>query len=60
MLGRQEEGCDATIGVMPKYDFACRGCYLGADANRMPELPLADVKAQLDLLRAELGPWGSV
>lgn len=60
MYGRQETGCGATIGVMPKCDFACRGCYLGADANRTPELPLADVKAQLDLLRAELGPWGNV
>ena len=60
MYGRHEEGCGATIGVMPKCDFACRGCYLGADANRTPELPLADVKAQLDLLRAELGPWGNV
>ena len=60
MFGRQEEGCGATIGVMPKCELACRGCYLGADANRTPELPLADVKAQLDLLRAELGPWGSV
>ncbi|MDA0786648.1 MAG: radical SAM protein [Proteobacteria bacterium] len=60
MYGRQEAGCGATIGVMPKCDFACRGCYLGVDANRTPELPLADVKAQLDLLRAELGPWGNV
>ncbi|MBT3931356.1 MAG: radical SAM protein [Rhodospirillaceae bacterium] len=60
MYGRQEAGCGATIGVMPKCDFACRGCYLGADANRTPELPLADVKAQLDLLRAALGPGGSV
>ncbi len=60
MFGRQEEGCGATIGVMPKCDFACRGCYLGVDANRTPELPLADVKAQLDLLRTELGPWGNV
>ena len=60
MYGRHEEGCGATIGVMPKCDFACRGCYLGADANRTPELPLEDVKAQLDLLRAELGPWGNI
>ncbi len=60
MYGRHEEGCGATIGVMPKCDFACRGCYLGADANRTPELPLAAIKAQLDLLRAELGPWGNV
>jgi len=60
MYGRHEEGCGATIGVMPKCDFACRGCYLGADANRTPALPVADVKAQLDLLRAELGPWGNV
>jgi hypothetical protein len=36
MYGRHEEGCGATIGVMPKCDFACRSCYLGADANRTP------------------------
>lgn len=60
MYGRHEEGCGATIGEMPKCDFACRGCYLGADANRTPELPLGEVKAQLDLLRADLGPWGNV
>ncbi|MEP4377791.1 MAG: radical SAM protein [Alphaproteobacteria bacterium] len=60
MYGRHEEGCGATIGVMPKCDFACRGCYLGADANRTPALSVEDVKAQLDLLRAELGPWGNV
>lgn len=60
MFGRHEEGCGATIGVMPKCDFACRGCYLGADANRTPALPVADVKAQLDVLRRHLGPWGNV
>ena len=36
MYGRQGNGCGATIGVMPRCDFACRGCYLNADANRIP------------------------
>jgi hypothetical protein len=39
-LGRQYAGCGATIGTMPRCDFACRGCYLGADANRVPPAPL--------------------
>lgn len=60
MYGRHEEGCGATIGVMPRCDFACRGCYLGADANRTPALAVDAVKAQLDTLRAHLGPGGNV
>lgn len=60
MLGRHEEGCGATIGAMPRCDFACRGCYLTAGANRIPELPVEDVLAQLDALRRHLGPWGNV
>jgi MoaA/NifB/PqqE/SkfB family radical SAM enzyme len=59
-LGRQYAGCGATIGVLPRCDFACRGCYLGADANRLPPRPLAEVKAQLDAIRTWLGPAGNV
>jgi|CXWL01.1.fsa_nt_gi MoaA/NifB/PqqE/SkfB family radical SAM enzyme len=59
-FGRQATGCGATIGVMPKCDFDCVGCYLGEEANRVPRLPLAEVLAQLDQLRAHLGPKGNV
>jgi len=60
MFGRHEEGCGATIGVMPRCDFACRGCYLNDTASTTPALPVAAVTAQLDVLREHLGPWGNV
>lgn len=60
MLGRHEEGCGATIGVMPRCDFACRGCYLAAGANRVPAIGLEAVKAQMRALRAHLGPSGNL
>lgn len=59
-LGRQTTGCGATIGVMPRCDFDCRGCYLGADANAAAPLPDEAVLAQLDHLRQALGPKGNV
>ena len=31
IYGLNEEGCGATIGVMPRCDFACRGCFLSCD-----------------------------
>ncbi len=60
MFGRHEEGCGATIGVMPRCDFACRGCYLAADANRIPAMDLEAVKAQMRILRQRLGPSGNL
>lgn len=60
MFGRHEEGCGATIGVMPRCDFACRGCYLAADANRIPAMDLDAVKEQMRLLRQRLGPSGNL
>ena len=60
MLGRHEEGCGATIGVMPRCDFACRGCYLAADANRIPAMDLDAIKAQMRALRRHLGPSGNL
>ena len=60
MLGRHEEGCGATIGVMPRCDFACRGCYLAAGANRIPAMELDEVKAQMRILRRHLGPSGNL
>ena len=32
MLGRGGNGCGATIGALPRCDFACVGCYLGEEA----------------------------
>ena len=59
-LGRQYAGCGATIGAMPRCDFACTGCYLGEGANRVPPLPLGEVAAQLDRLRGWLGESGNL
>jgi MoaA/NifB/PqqE/SkfB family radical SAM enzyme len=59
-LGQKATGCGATIGIQPKCDFACTGCYLGSDANRIPPLPLSAVLAQLDALRRHLGPKSNV
>jgi hypothetical protein len=60
MFGRHGLSCGATIGAMPRCDFACTGCYLGEEANRIPAAPLEEVVAQLQLLRTRLGPGGSV
>ncbi|MHC4652648.1 MAG: radical SAM protein, partial [Planctomycetota bacterium] len=59
-VGRQEEGCGATIGVMPRCDFGCTGCYLGATANSAEALGLDEIKTQMRLLRQRLGPWGNL
>jgi hypothetical protein len=60
MLGRQGRACGATIGAMPRCDFACRGCYLGDDANRIPPASVDAVKRQMDALRPALGRWGNL
>ena len=60
MLGVQGNGCGATIGAMPRCDFACRGCYLGEAANRIPAEPVDAIMAQMDALRASLGPDGNL
>ena len=59
-LGRQYAGCGATIGAMPKCDFACAGCYLNTDANLARPKPLSEIKQQLQQIRAWLGPAGNV
>src|SRR3954452_3748007 len=59
-LGQKATGCGATIGVQPRCDFACTGCYLGHEANRVPALPTAAVLRQLDELRRWLGPKSNV
>lgn len=59
-LGQKATGCGATIGIQPKCDFSCTGCYLGSEANRIPALPVSAVLGQLDLLRRHLGPKSNV
>jgi hypothetical protein len=58
-LGRHAVGCEGTHGVFPKCNLACAPCYHSRDANRVrvdgPHT-LAQVKAQLGLLRARRGP----
>ena len=59
-LGHQYVGCGATIGVMPRCDFACRGCYLGREANRITPESVAGIKQQLRTIRSWLGEGGNV
>ena len=59
-LGRQYAGCGATIGIMPRCDFTCRGCYLGTEANRSRPVGLDAAREQLRALRAWLGPGGNL
>jgi hypothetical protein len=60
MFGRQGNCCGATIGTMPRCDFACRGCYLGEDANHAPGEGVAGIKAQMRALRPLLGNNGNL
>lgn len=60
MFGRQGNGCGATIGAMPRCDFACRGCYLNEEANRIPPEPVEAIKAQMRQLRPILGHAGNL
>lgn len=59
-FGQKATGCGATIGIQPRCDFACTGCYLGHEANRIPAMSTAAVLAQLDELRRYLGPKSNV
>lgn len=59
-LGQKATGCGATVGIQPRCDFSCTGCYLGSEANRIPALPTSAILAQLDALRAWLGPKSNV
>ncbi len=60
MFGRQGNPCGATIGAMPRCDFACRGCYLGEEANHVPALPIEAIKRQMRQLRPLLGNNGNL
>lgn len=59
-LGQKATGCGATIGIQPRCDFACTGCYLGHEANHIPALSTQAVLRQLDELRRWLGPKSNV
>jgi hypothetical protein len=59
-LGQKATGCGATVGIQPRCDFACTGCYLGSEANRIPALPTEAIYRQLDELRSYLGPKSNV
>ncbi len=59
-LGRHYAGCGATIGVMPRCDFACAACYLQKRSNGRRPIPLSEAKAQLRILRRWLGPGGNL
>lgn len=59
-LGTKVTGCGGTIGIQPRCDFACTGCYLGQEANSVPALSLEAVLDQLDALRRHLGPKSNV
>ena len=59
-IGQKATGCGATLGIQPRCDFACTGCYLGAEANHVPALPTAAILRQLDAMRRWLGPKSNV
>ncbi len=59
-LGRQYAGCGLPFGALAACDLACRGCYLGAEANSSPALSVEEVKGQLRRIRAWLGEGGNV
>ncbi|MEM9189837.1 MAG: hypothetical protein AAGF12_11715 [Myxococcota bacterium] len=59
-LGTMSAGCTATHGIHERCDFACTACYLATTGNRTPPLPFPEVKAQLERIRAHVGPAGNV
>jgi hypothetical protein len=60
MFGRQGNCCGATLGTLPRCDFACTGCYLGEGANHVPPLSVSEIKAQMRALRPLLGNNGNL
>lgn len=58
--GQQATGCGATLGVNPRCDFDCQGCYLGSDANAVERFSRAEAFRQLAELRRWLGPKGNM
>lgn len=58
--GRQAPGCGATLGLNPRCDFDCLGCYLGGEANRAARFSSGEIDRQLVALRRHLGPKGNL
>lgn len=58
LIGRKSGGCEATHGVFPKCDFACKPCYHSADANKVrvdgPHT-ISQITKQMAYLRQERG-----
>jgi MoaA/NifB/PqqE/SkfB family radical SAM enzyme len=59
-LGRHSAGCSATHNVLERCNFSCTACYLANTANQTPPLPFDEVAAQLNQIRAHVGPGGGV
>jgi len=58
LLGRRSNGCEATHGVFPKCDFACKPCYHSAEANKVRidgHHTLTEIDEQMRFLRQERG-----
>ncbi|QDV23390.1 hypothetical protein Q31a_16880 [Aureliella helgolandensis] len=58
LIGRQELGCGAMVGILPRWDFSCTACYLGTGPNRTKPASMGEAKRQLFALRDYLGPGG--
>lgn len=59
-IGKTFVACGATHGVHEACNFGCTACYLGGKANQQKPLPFEQVAAQLEAMRAYLGPGGNV
>lgn len=58
-LGRAGIGCEATHGVFPRCNFACRPCYHSKDANQVRvdgAHTVAQVEAQMEFLHGARAP----
>jgi hypothetical protein len=59
VVGKFWVQCSYTLG--PSYcSFGCSHCYLPSNANRVPLVPLVDMKAQIDANRRMQGKGGAI
>ena len=58
LAGIGAAACGATHSIIEKCNFACTSCYLSHIANHTRPLGFDETAAQLDQLRAYLGPGG--
>lgn len=60
VLGRRWPiGCVA-LEITQRCNLDCDACYLSENANRVPDLPLAEVFRRIELIRAHYGPHTDV